>query len=158
MLETILTTHQLPIWAEEFSRSVVAAYRPDCVILFGSVAQGAQTQDSDIDILVIGGDLPADHRARFRLLMRLRPLLAPIQVHSFTRGEWDQMMATKRVTALEALRDGRALHGQRLFARWRRQFRRWEGLGLRRTECSWVVPPALLPNENGVAVRNSTGE
>ena len=62
MLETILTTHQLPIWAEEYSRSVVAAYRPDCVILFGSVARGTQTQDSDIDILVIGGDLPADHR------------------------------------------------------------------------------------------------
>ena len=90
--------------------------------------------------------------------MRLRPLLAPIQVQSFTRVEWEQMMATKHVTALEALRDGKALHGQRLFARRRWQFRRWEGLGLRRTECSWVIPPALLPRENGVAVRNSTGE
>ena len=73
MLEKILTTRHLPIWAEEYAQSVAAAYNPDCIILFGSVARGAQKQDSDIDILVVGGDLPASHRERFRLLMRLRP-------------------------------------------------------------------------------------
>ena len=87
MLETILTTAHLPIWAEEYAQAVAAAYNPDCIILFGSVARETQKQDSDIDIMVIGGDLPASHRERFRLLMRLRPLLAPLQVQTFTSTE-----------------------------------------------------------------------
>jgi hypothetical protein len=95
------------------------------------------------DLLVIGGDLPANYRGRFRLLMRLRPRLTPIQVQTYTRAEWEQMLVDKHVTVLEALRDGRVLHGQELFARWRRQFQRWQDMGLRRTECTWVIPPAL---------------
>lgn len=139
----LLTTQQLPIWAEDYARSVTAVYRPDCVILFGSVARNEQQRDSDIDILIIGGHLPMDQRQRFRLLMRLRPLLAPIQVQTFTRAEWDRMLTDKHVTVLEALRDGKALHGQELFAQWRRQFQYWLDLGLRRTDCTWVIPPAL---------------
>jgi predicted nucleotidyltransferase len=143
MLEKILTTTQLPIWAEEYAQAVAATYHPDCIILFGSVARNTQQRNSDIDILVIGGDLPASHRERFRLLMRLRPLLAPIQVQTFTRAEWEDMLADKHVTVLEAMQDGEALYGQPLFARWRRQFRHWQALGLRRSTCTWVIPPAL---------------
>lgn len=141
MLEKTLTTAQLPIWAEEYAHSVASVYHPDCIILFGSVARNIQKQDSDIDVLVIGGDLPINYRERFRLLMRLRPQLAPVQVQTFTRAEWEMMMADKHVTVLEALRDGKALHGQRLFTQWRQQFRHWQDLGLRRTNCSWVIPP-----------------
>ena len=53
------------------------------------------------------------------------------------------MLADKHVTVLKALRDGKALYGERLFARWHRHFRRWQAQGLRRTACSWVIPPAL---------------
>ena len=140
MLEKVLSTGQLPIWAEEYARTVAAASDPDCIILFGSVARNAQQQDSDIDIPVIGGDLPASQRERFRQLMRLRPLLAPIQVQSYTRPEWEEMTAGKHVTVLEALQDGKALVGPRLFARWRRQFRDWQAQGLRRANCTWVIP------------------
>lgn len=143
MLEKLVTLSQLPIWADAYAQAVAAAYNPDCIILFGSVARRTQRQDSDIDILVIGGDLPANHRSRFRLLMQLRPRLAPIQVQTYMRSEWEEMIAAKHVTVLEALRDGKALHGQALFARWHEQFQRWLALGLRRTECTWVIPPAL---------------
>jgi predicted nucleotidyltransferase len=112
MLEKLLTTQQLPSWAEEFAQSVASVYQPDCIILFGSVARNTQKPDSDIDVIVVGGDLPATHRERFRLLMRLRPRLAPIQVQTFTCAEWESMMADKHVTVLEALRDGKALHGR----------------------------------------------
>ena len=143
MLETLLTPQQLPVWAEEYAQSVASIYDPDCIILFGSVARGAQKQDSDIDILIIGGDLPDNPRERFRLLMRLRPRLAPIQVQTFALSEWERMMADKHVTVLEALRDGKPLHGQEAFAQWRWQFQHWLDLGLRRTDCTWVIPPAL---------------
>ena len=75
MLEKTLTTDQLPIWAEEYARSVATTYQPDCIILFGSVARDAQQQGSDIDILVIGGELPTGPHERFRLLMRLPDFL-----------------------------------------------------------------------------------
>ena len=143
MLEKLLTPQMLPIWAEGYALSVAVAYDPDCIILFGSVARNAQKQDSDIDILVIGGALPANYRERFRLLMRMRPHLAPIQIQTYTRAEWEKMMADKHVTVLEALRDGKALHGQELFVQWRQQFQRWQDLGLRRTDCTWVIPPVL---------------
>lgn len=143
MLEQLLTTKQYPIWAEEYARLVAGAYKPDCIILFGSVARGTQVRHSDIDIVVIGGDLPASPHERFRQLMRLRPRFAPIQVQSFTRAEWERMLTDKHVTALEALHDGFPLHGKRLFRQWRREFDRWLALGLQRTESSWKVPKAL---------------
>ncbi len=91
--------------------------------------------------IVIGGDLPASHRERFRLLMNLRPRLAPLQVQSFTLAEWDAMMKKKHLSVLEALTDGKALYGQQLFNRWRRQLRSWQTQGLHRTRFAWVIPP-----------------
>jgi len=143
MLEKILTRQRFPIWAEEYARSVTLAYNPDCIILFGSTARNEHTPDSDIDVLIIGGRLPDTYRERFRLLMHLRPPFAPLQVQAFSRPEWERMMVEKHVTVLEALQDGVPLHGQDLFARWRQTFETWLARGLRRTRCTWVIPPTL---------------
>ena len=149
MLEKILTRQRFSEWAREYAAAVVSTYQPDCIVLFGSVARDTHTSESDIDIVVIGGDLPANSRERFRLLMRLRPRFAPLQVQTFTRREWEEMLAAKHVTSLEALQDGIPLHGQTLFRRWRRDFERWLNLGLRRKDCVWVVP-ALIHTENPI--------
>ena len=143
MRETHFPTEQFWDWARQFALDAADAYEPDCIILFGSVARQSHTQDSDIDVVVIGGDLPADHRTRFRLLMRLRPRFAPLQIQTYTRAEWERMLVHKHVTVLDALRDGVPLHGELLFKRWQQQFERWQALGLRRTDCSWIVPPVL---------------
>lgn len=140
MQETLLTTDQLPIWADEFAQAVASTYSPGCVILFGSVARQEQQLDSDIDIIVIGGNLPENRSERFRLLMRLRPRLAPIQVQSFTLDEWKVMMDEKHLTVLEALSDGKVLHGVDLFRQWREQFKNWQHRGLRRTDRAWTIP------------------
>lgn len=137
------TTEHLYAWANEYADAVARTYDPDCIILFGSVARGTATPDSDIDVVIVGGNLPDDFRSRFRLLMRLRPRLAPLQVHTYTWAEWEQMMDVQHVTTLEALHDGIALHGQDRFATWRRTFDHWLALGLRRTACTWEIPAAL---------------
>jgi predicted nucleotidyltransferase len=50
------------------------------VVLFGSVARGDASPDSDIDLLIVARDLPRGHFARKRLLARadsaFEPLLA----------------------------------------------------------------------------------
>jgi predicted nucleotidyltransferase len=143
MLETIMTTKQFPVWANEYAQAVVEALSPDCIVLFGSVARNEHTPDSDIDIVVIGGNLPDSSSERFRQLIRLRPRFAPLQIQAYTRVEWDHMLATQHVTVLEALNDGIPLHGHELFAQWRRHFEHWLALGLRRTASMWVIPPAL---------------
>lgn len=143
MLEQYLATQKFPTWAEQYAQAVAAMYRPDCIILFGSVARSTQTSDSDIDIIVVGGDLPISARERFLRLIRLRPRFAPIQVQSFTRAEWDRMLAAKHVTVLEALRDGQPLHGKALFRQWRHEFEHWLKLGLQRNDTSWHVPKTL---------------
>ena len=140
MLEMILSTKRFHDWAQEYAQSVAAVYNPDCIILFGSTTRNQQTPDSDIDVLVIGGNLPEDARQRFRQPIRLRPRFAPLQVQSFTRAEWEQMMAEKHVTVLEALKDGIPLHGRTLFKRWHQAFEDWSKLGLRRTDCAWIIP------------------
>lgn len=143
LLQTPDRAHFL-VWATEFAVKIADIYRPDCIILFGSVARGEQTLSSDIDLLVIGGDLPENQRERFRTLMELRPRFAPIQVQSFTRDEWNQMRSERHVTVLESLHDGIPLHGQALFKQWRRQFKRWQQHGLRRDTCAWILPPTRM--------------
>jgi predicted nucleotidyltransferase len=52
------------------------------VVLYGSVARGEDTPESDIDLLIVADGLPESHRVRSRLLVEfeegfLPPLLAP---------------------------------------------------------------------------------
>lgn len=56
-----------------FSNRLVAAYRPERVVLFGSHARGAAGRDSDVDLLVVMAtpDDPAELTADMRV--RLRP-------------------------------------------------------------------------------------
>ncbi|MCB9158628.1 MAG: hypothetical protein H6644_02025 [Caldilineaceae bacterium] len=43
--------------------------------------------------------------------------------HAYSRDEWEAMMMQKHLIVLEALNDGKVLHGERLFAQWRQRFR-----------------------------------
>ena len=47
-----LTVHQPPILADEYIRLVAATYRSDYIALFGSVARGEATAESDLDVAV----------------------------------------------------------------------------------------------------------
>jgi len=128
---------------EQFCRRVEMTFQPGCIILHGSVAQGTDTPASDIDIIVIGNQLPENFFERAFALNRLRDGSAPIEVIGYTPAEWERMMDHLHLTVLEALHWGRPLHGQALFDRWSAQLAEWKSMGLRREETSWSIPLAL---------------
>ena len=60
---------------EDVGRRIAEEYQPDRVLLFGSYAWGAPTEDSDVDLLVI---LPFDGQAVAKTVeMRLKRAAIP---------------------------------------------------------------------------------
>jgi len=125
---------------ERFCKRVQDQFQPDCIILHGSLARGTDTSRSDVDIVVIGSNLPANFLNRMFELNHLRDGKAPIEVVGYTLAEWEQMMANRHLTALEALQWGIPLRGQALFARWHSQLLEWKTEGLQRGATSWAIP------------------
>ena len=137
--------YDLQCKAYDYAHLVTEAIKPDCIILYGSVARNQNGLDSDIDILVIGGNLELNW---FERLIQLSSLIndnGPIEAIGYTRAEWEHMMKDKHVTVLEALNDGIPLHGEDVFAQWRTEFEHWQALGLRQIPACWILPPVLQP-------------
>jgi predicted nucleotidyltransferase len=51
-------------------RSIVEQFEPAKVILFGSVAEGTDGPDSDLDLLVVLDDAPVDQRRSLMVALR----------------------------------------------------------------------------------------
>jgi len=78
--------------------------RSTVAIVAGSVARGDFNAWSDVDLVVISDDLPADHRARHTLLDAGRP--GRVEVHGYTPAEFDAALARGDALAREAATDG----------------------------------------------------
>ncbi len=57
-------------------------------IVFGSVARGDYTAESDTDLLIVSDDLPPDPRQRLEHLFRARDLAPEIEPIGWTEAEW----------------------------------------------------------------------
>lgn len=100
--------------AREYAKRAVEVLRPTCVILYGSVAQDTDVLDSDVDWV-------------------------PIESLGYTSSEFERMLETRHVTALEALASGRPLHGEAHFNRLRARFDEMVRQGLRRVPGAWTM-------------------
>jgi len=118
---------------------LVKAVAPVCIILHGSVARGTFTPRSDVDVLVIGGDLPPHFLERIQVLMQLNDTHAPIEPLGYTTDEFADMLKNRHVTALDALYFGVPLYGSTYFRGLRRIFDQMVMQGLRRTKCTWTM-------------------
>ncbi len=135
-----------------FCQRLKNSFQPDCIILHGSVARGTNTSLSDIDIVVIGGQLPDDFFTRLYELNRLRDNQSAIEVIGYTLAEWETMLNRLHLTALEAIHWGIPLHGQALFAQWQAKLESWKAIGLHRGTGSWSIPSALQETEAPLSV------
>lgn len=57
-------------------------------IVFGSVARGDFTADSDTDLLVVSDELPASPKARVNLLFDLRDMAPEIEPIGWREADW----------------------------------------------------------------------
>jgi uncharacterized protein len=100
-----------PALAETVQR-LVAAYQPERIYLFGSVARGDAGPDSDYDLLVVVPDDAPPQRRRSRLAYEaLRGTGTAADVLVCTSSYFEDRRSLKASLPGTVLREGRLLHG-----------------------------------------------
>lgn len=95
----------------EIIRRLVAAYQPERIYLFGSIARGDAGPDSDYDLLVIVPDDAPPERRRSRLAYEtLRGTGAAADVLICTRSYFEARRHLRASLPGTVLREGRLLH------------------------------------------------
>ncbi|HEY9204923.1 MAG TPA: nucleotidyltransferase domain-containing protein [Candidatus Methanoperedens sp.] len=84
---------------QEYCKEVIKRFKPACIILYGSRARGTFTGTSDID-----KDLIDANTSHF-----------PIEPLGYTEAEFETMLMSFRIAALDAVREGVPLYGENYF-------------------------------------------
>jgi predicted nucleotidyltransferase len=94
----------------EIVRRILAAAKPDRVILFGSAATGQMTRDSDIDVLIVE-PAPDDHHAEsVRIRRALGNLGFPVDVIVISTERFEETKNILGGIAYPAYKYGRVLY------------------------------------------------
>ncbi len=109
-------------------------------MLYGSLAKGTYTTASDIDLVVVSRLLPDSFHERLACLQDLNDTRRAIDAFAYTPEEFQRMLTRGHVTALDAVADGVAVHGEAYFAELQQLFQAMVQRGLHRSPCSWVLP------------------
>jgi len=100
-----------PVLAE-LVRRLVEAYQPERIYLFGSVARGDASPDSDYDLLLVVPDDAPPERRRSRLAYEaLRGTGTAADVLVCTSSYFEDRRLLKASLPGTVLREGRLLHG-----------------------------------------------
>lgn len=106
------------------------------VVLFGSVAKGDYTEESDVDVLVVADRLPSDPRDAYEVVKRV--VDARVQPTCFTTSSFLKKLRSESTFIMEVLEDGKVVYADAEFleevlavyrevrARWVRRGRTWE--------------------------------
>ncbi len=96
---------------DEIVRRLTAAYQPERIYLFGSMARGDADQDSDYDLMVV---VPADARPERKdsdhAYKALRGTGLAADVLVWTRSRFDRRAHVVASLPATILREGRLLH------------------------------------------------
>ena len=85
---------------------------PERIYLFGSCARGEDTEDSDIDLLLIKDtDLPRYERAR-EIGLLIRPRKYPLDLLIYTPGEFEELKDVVGTIPYKVAREGVLLYGR----------------------------------------------
>jgi predicted nucleotidyltransferase len=93
-------------------QNIVASYHPDKVIMFGSYAVGNQTENSDLDLLIIKNTELPPHKRTAEISALLKGILFPIDILIYTNTEFEQMKNQKFSFLYQALAINKILYEQ----------------------------------------------
>lgn len=96
---------------ENISSQIIAKYKPEKVILFGSAALGIATPESDLDFLIIKKDTPYYGAVRIRELSRMIDRNIAVDFLVYRPEEWEQRSEMGDPFLQLILREGRVLYG-----------------------------------------------
>ncbi len=99
---------------EEMVRTIVDEVGPRRIYLFGSYAQGSQTTDSDIDLLIVEDQKFGPERNRWSELKRIRKALKPFRIPKdilvYSQDEFAAWEKSVNHIVARAVREGKLLY------------------------------------------------
>lgn len=99
---------------DEIVRAIVVAVDPEQVILFGSRAHGASTEESDVDLVIVESEPFNEGRSRRKETTRIWQALAPFDVAKdilvYSSDEVERWRDSLNHVLARALRDGKVLY------------------------------------------------
>lgn len=99
-----------PELLDQITKRLVAAMKPEQIILFGSYAYGEPTEDSDVDLLVIVSESDEPRYRRARAGYRaLRGMGVPKDILVMTRSEVEHKATVASSLVSQALREGKVI-------------------------------------------------
>ncbi len=129
---------------QEYCKEVIKRFKPACIILYGSRAKGTFTGASDIDIIVISNTFERDFLSRIKDLIDVNTSPLPIEPLGYTEAEFETMLRSCRITALDAVREGIPLYGEDYFNKLKNKLNALESIGLYKGKVSWHIPAAAI--------------
>ena len=118
-------------------------FKPVCIILYGSRAKETFTNFSDIDIIVISNNFKKDFLSRIRDLIDANPSSIPIEPLGYSEPEFETMLGSCRITALDAVREGIPLSGEDYFNKLKNKLNALESIGLYKGRTSCHIPAGI---------------
>ncbi|MCZ7400608.1 MAG: nucleotidyltransferase domain-containing protein [Candidatus Methanoperedens sp.] len=128
----------------EYCKEIEMRFKPVCIILYGSRAKETFTNFSDIDIIVISNNFENDFLSRIRDLIDANTSSLPIEPLGYTESEFETMLGSCRITALDAVREGIPLSGEDYFNKLKNKLNALENMGLYKGRTSWHIPAAAI--------------
>lgn len=104
-----MTTANLLKELDGVVRDLKRRYRPEAIILFGSLAQGKSRQGSDIDLVVIKRTQKL-FMDRLREVALLHHARVGVDILVYTPSEWQELLGGGGFAVDEVLKKGRVLY------------------------------------------------
>jgi predicted nucleotidyltransferase len=135
---------------KEYCKRVIEKFKPICIILYGSRAKGTFTPSSDIDIIVLSDNFENDFLSRIKDLIDINSSALPIEPLGYTKVEFETMLRSFKITALDAIHEGKPFFGEDYFNNLKKKLHELEKTGLYKGKTSWHLPSAAI--ESGKAM------
>jgi uncharacterized protein len=99
---------------QDLKERIVNQVKPEGIILFGSVAQGVDNPDSDIDVLVIWDEEPdlSNRDRRLKLRRLIGDFNSPMDLLTYTSEELKKALSEPNSFTSQIVKEGRVIYGR----------------------------------------------